>query len=189
MSWKSHEDMNTVGEKRWREILCDQTVNLGQIRTLCMAPTASINTWTMMVQNLSFRKEISHRMFCMHNMRDYPSKYNETMQSAPQNTLAVTHALWRCVLMPCCESPMFCSILVTANESLPTDPNATECAKSQIHHHRTHKQVCCLITGTRFPWGKIILVNNTVSQPIFHHSYQILMDTINSHPDQHCFTD
>ncbi len=130
-----------------------------------------------MVQNLSFRNEIGHRMFCMHTMRDYASKYNQTMQSTPQNTLAVTHALWRCVLVPCCESLMFRSILVTANESLPTDPNATECAKSQMHHHRTHTNTSKY--RNKVPWGKIILVNNTVSQPFLHHSYQILMDKIN----------
>lgn len=136
-----------------------------------------------MVQNLSFRKEISHRMFCMHTMRDYASKYNQTMQSTPQNTLAITHALWRCVLVPCCESPMFRSILVTANESLPTDPNATECAKSQMHHHRTHTNMSN--QRNKVPWGKIILVNNTVSHTFFTTPFKSWGIKINSQSTQY----
>jgi len=126
MSWNSHEDTKTERkEKRW-------TVNLGQIWTLCMRGSRG-PAWLVTVQNL--HSGIVTVYYA--RLRIIPNTI-KTMQSTSQSALSVTHALWRELLAPCCESQMFRSILVTANESLPTDPNATECAKSQIHHHRTH---------------------------------------------------
>lgn len=135
-NWEKDELEVSWGQEHWenrKEVNRNPVrVNLGQIWTSCMHGSNS-PALAMMVQNLSFRKYICHS-----TMLNYPPKHNQTTQSAPQNTPSVTHAPWRYVLVPCCESLMFRSILVTANESLPTDPNATECAKSQMHHHRTH---------------------------------------------------